>query len=147
MSADGTFGKRHVGEGDLIYMEGDPGTETFLIQSGRVELVRRASDGLFETIATLGPGQVFGELALASDAPRKEGARALADCLLIAVKRDRIEASLYSADPFVAALYRILAGNLEAISARKAKADRAGEPPAKGGASASDIEALTKVEN
>ena len=110
MSADGTFGKRHVGEGDLIYMEGDPGTETFLIQSGRVELVRRASDGLFETIATLGPGQVFGELALASDAPRKEGARALADCLLIAVKRDRIEASLYSADPFVAALYRILAG-------------------------------------
>jgi CRP-like cAMP-binding protein len=103
VSADGTFGKRHVGEGDLIYMEGDPGTETFLIQSGRVELVRRASDGLFETIATLGPGQVFGELALASDAPRKEGARALADCLLIAVKRDRIEASLYSADPFVAA--------------------------------------------
>lgn len=125
MSAENSpLAKRRVSEGDLIFMEGDPGTETFLIHTGRVELIKRGADGLFETLAELGPGQIFGEMALATNRPRAAGARAMEDCVLIAVSKGQIDAKLKAADPFVSALFRILAGNLEATVDRKSRVEK-----------------------
>ena len=122
------LGKRRFEAGEIIFMEGDPGTETYLIQSGRVGLMKRGADGLFEPLATLGPGQVFGEMALATNRPRAAGARALEDCQVISVSRAHIDTKLKDADPFIAALFRILAGNLEATLDRKREIERAGRP-------------------
>jgi CRP/FNR family cyclic AMP-dependent transcriptional regulator len=139
VSAGGPLTRKRFAQGDLIFMEGDPGDETYLIQTGKIEIIKRDATGMFESIATLGPGQVFGEMALATSKPRAAGARALADSEVIAVSRAQVDAKLKDADPFIAALFRILTGNLEAIISRKSNEQkRADAKPA-----AQDIDALT----
>lgn len=55
--------------GDHIVRHGDVGNEMFLILSGAAE-VRREIEGRDYTIATLGEGEIFGEMAFLSSRPR-----------------------------------------------------------------------------
>lgn len=77
------FGRR-FGMGETIFREGDPGTEMFIVEDGRVRLVKRVR--LVErSLVTLRPGELFGETALLEGSPRPYTAEALTDCLLIAL--------------------------------------------------------------
>ena len=49
--------------GERLFEEGLSGKAVFIIQSGRVELTRRTPDGA-RSLGVLGPGQMFGEMAL-----------------------------------------------------------------------------------
>lgn len=51
-------------DGDTVFEEGEVGTCCYVIQSGEVKVVRRLSDGRRITLARMGAGSVFGELAL-----------------------------------------------------------------------------------
>ena len=53
------------GPGDVIARQGEVGTGFFLVASGQVRVVR---DG--RTLATLGPGDFFGELSVLDQRPR-----------------------------------------------------------------------------
>jgi CRP/FNR family transcriptional regulator len=53
-----------LGEGDTVFEEGDRGDRCFVIHSGSVKVLRRFPDGRRLTLARLGPGSMFGELAL-----------------------------------------------------------------------------------
>jgi serine/threonine-protein kinase len=55
--------------GALILREGDPGDAAYMIVSGRCRAFRRV-DGQEETLLTMGPGEVFGEMALLLEEPR-----------------------------------------------------------------------------
>ena len=50
--------------GEVVFEEGDPGDRCFVVQSGAVKVLRRLADGRRVTLARVGPGAVFGELAL-----------------------------------------------------------------------------------
>ncbi len=60
---------RHV-PGQLIIREGDPGRSFFVIVEGKVRVFKRQPDGKELTLAHLGEGAFFGEMALLSGAPR-----------------------------------------------------------------------------
>ena len=60
---------RHV-PGQIIIREGDPGRSFFIIVEGRVRVCKSAPDGKELTLAHLGEGAFFGEMALLSGAPR-----------------------------------------------------------------------------
>lgn len=62
--------RRQFSMNDIIIREGDPGEEFFLIGEGSVEVRRNASNSHDTVVATLGPGQFFGERALLVDEPR-----------------------------------------------------------------------------
>jgi CRP-like cAMP-binding protein len=62
--------------GEVIIREGEEGTEAFLIKSGRVK-VTKLIGGHQVVLAILGPGQVFGEMALIEDKPRSATVTAL----------------------------------------------------------------------
>ena len=50
--------------GETVFEEGDAGDRCFVVQSGAVKVLRRIGDGRRITLARLGAGSVFGELAL-----------------------------------------------------------------------------------
>ena len=60
---------RHV-PGQLIIKEGDPGRSFFVIVEGKVRIFKSLEDGKELTLAHLGEGAFFGEMALLSGAPR-----------------------------------------------------------------------------
>ena len=71
----------------VIFRQGDPGHEMFVIQHGRVRLTV-GSEGHEKEVALLGAGQFFGELSLLGNAPRSATAMAVEDSLLLAIGRD-----------------------------------------------------------
>ena len=66
--------------GDVIFNEGEPGHEMFVIQSGCVE-IRRGN----RVLGTLQEKSIFGEMALIDDAPRSATAVAATDVNLVLV--------------------------------------------------------------
>jgi CRP/FNR family cyclic AMP-dependent transcriptional regulator len=80
--------------GEVIFNEGEPGHEMFVIQSGRVE-IRRGN----RVLGTLSEKSIFGEMALIDDAPRS--ATAATDVNVVPVEEKQF-LFLVSETPFFA---------------------------------------------
>lgn len=76
-----------IGSGDVIVRQGAPADKFFIIIDGEVEVVRE-DDGQERTLATLGRGQFFGEMAILRDTPRMATVRAVTPTTLFAMERD-----------------------------------------------------------
>lgn len=63
--------------GDFIFTEGDPPVAAYLVLNGEVEILLDSASGP-QGLARLGPGELFGDMALISEHPRSASARALA---------------------------------------------------------------------
>lgn len=74
-----------VRAGDTVFREGDPGSDMFIIETGTVDIVRRAQGS--QPIATLEAGDFFGEMAILEDQPRFASALARTDCRLLRIDR------------------------------------------------------------
>jgi len=75
MAAFGRFA-RTFEPGEIIFSEFEPGDAFYLIQSGRVELVKIIGD-IEKTLDILQPSEMFGEMALLENSPRSATAIAL----------------------------------------------------------------------
>ena len=73
-----------VAAGEIVFEQGTRGELVYVIDSGRIEIVRQRSDGSFEKLAELGAGEYFGELGPLLGFPRSATARALSPTLLTA---------------------------------------------------------------
>lgn len=78
--------ERSFPSGTDIVKEGDAGIGLFAIVSGQVEVLQKRG-GSEQSIRTMGPGQVFGEVGLLTDHPRTATVRATSptDCLVLSV--------------------------------------------------------------
>ena len=75
MAAFGRFARTfHAGE--MIFSEFEPGDNFYLIQSGRVQLVKLIGD-IEKTLDVLQPSEMFGEMAILENSPRSATAIAL----------------------------------------------------------------------
>jgi CRP-like cAMP-binding protein len=72
--------------GQEIVRQGDPGSRFYIVNTGRVEVVRRTAQGE-EVLATLGPGKYFGEVALLRDSSRTATVRAMEDTSVLSIAR------------------------------------------------------------
>ncbi len=77
-------------KGEIIFCEYEPGDTFYLIQSGRVQIVRIIGD-LEKNIDILHPGEVFGEMAILEEAPRSATAIALDDVKALEFNRENFE--------------------------------------------------------
>ena len=75
MAAFGRF-TRTFHAGEMIFSEFEPGDNFYLIQSGRVELVKIIGD-IERTLDVLQPSEMFGEMAILENSPRSATAIAL----------------------------------------------------------------------
>jgi CRP-like cAMP-binding protein len=76
--------------GTILFQEGEPGDRMFVIQTGRVQIVKRVGDVRFP-LADLGPGDCVGEMALLDGQPRSADAVAAEDSTLLVVERGTFE--------------------------------------------------------
>ena len=77
----------HYREGDCIVRQGERGDCFYVLQKGRVEIVRRGDDGVETKLAEKGPGESFGEAALMTNAPRNATVRCLTPVDLLSFRR------------------------------------------------------------
>src|SRR5437773_8759225 len=71
--------------GESIFREGDSGDTCYVVRSGRVRVTRRHSDGRVLTLAELGSGQMFGELAMFDGETRSASVEAIEDTRALAL--------------------------------------------------------------
>jgi len=81
----------NVPRGRVFYQPEDVGEVLFLIKNGQVQLYRISPEGKKLVIATLGPGTLFGEMALLGQQMHNAFAEALEDCLILVMSRADLE--------------------------------------------------------
>jgi CRP/FNR family transcriptional regulator, cyclic AMP receptor protein len=72
---------------EQIFREGDVGRQFFAIRKGTV-IIRKEKSGM--VLATLGPGEVFGEMAVLDNQPRSASAIAASETVLFAFDGHRL---------------------------------------------------------
>jgi CRP-like cAMP-binding protein len=107
---------RRFRRGEIIFHVGDPGDALFIIVSGEVKIALPSEEGDEAILATLRPGDVFGELALLDGAPRSATASALVATEVVLLPRDRFR-ELIATEPAVRdILLASLAGELRRLT-------------------------------
>jgi len=77
-------------EGEIIFCEYEPGDAFYLIQTGRVKIVKIIGN-IEKIVDILEPGEFFGEMALLENAPRSASIIALENCKILEFNRSNFE--------------------------------------------------------
>jgi CRP/FNR family transcriptional regulator, cyclic AMP receptor protein len=103
-----------------IFHEGDPGDACYIVREGSARVTREHPDGRAITLATLGPGAIFGELAMLDGERRSASVEATENTELVALPasdmRKLIREHPEMAEKLVVALTRRLRDANERIS-------------------------------
>jgi CRP-like cAMP-binding protein len=99
--------------GETVFHEGDPGREMFVVLSGSVEIYRQTEGDQTHSLATLGQGEMFGEMALVSEGRRFASARAVApETRLVRVDQARFVYLVSQQPAFALSVIRMMAERL-----------------------------------
>ena len=99
--------------GTALVREGETGNELFVLMMGTATVSRGGHD-----VASLEPGDYFGELALFDPAPRNATVTADVPVTVAVLERDRFQTALDSVAPLRDALLRGMARRLHDVDAR-----------------------------
>jgi CRP-like cAMP-binding protein len=83
--------------GDLVFKEGDPAREMFVVLDGELEVLKHSRKGRDARVAILGPNDAFGEMSIIDVQPRSATVRALAPIRLLRLRTEDLDA-LYRHD-------------------------------------------------
>ncbi len=110
--------------GDVVIRQGDEPDRFYIVVDGEVSVVRHTVDGEDVQLATLGPGEVFGEMAILEETRRTADVRANRDVELLALDWQDFKELLDASDPTARDFMRIVDQRRAAIP------DMAGAPTA-----------------
>lgn len=95
---------RRYERGEIIFHQGDVGTDLYIIREGEVTIRLSSPDGRELSLALLRRGAAFGELALLDDAPRSTDAVAREETALLTLSRAEFQRFLNERPQVVPAL-------------------------------------------
>jgi len=105
---------RQYKDGDVIVKEGELGVAFYVVSKGHVEVYKEA-DG--QVVATMGPRDFFGEMALFDNHVRSASARAKGDCECLVLTKWDFTAELTAGGCRIAtAMLAILARRIRALT-------------------------------
>lgn len=87
------FTTRMFKAGEIIFKEGDPGDEAYLILNGQVKITRRFKNKRM-TVNQLGKDQIFGEMAIITGEPRSATAQALEPTNVFVITEEKLQEHL-----------------------------------------------------
>jgi CRP-like cAMP-binding protein len=92
----------------MLFVEGEPGEELFIIQSGSIKITK-IMDKTEVLLAMLKTGDIVGEMALLEGKPRAASAIAYEDCTVMAVNKKNFELMSKSQPQLIAKVTTLLA--------------------------------------
>jgi CRP/FNR family transcriptional regulator, cyclic AMP receptor protein len=108
---------RQAEKGEVLFREGESGSQMFVLQSGKVRLTRMVR-GEEQFLADLGPGEFFGEMSILNDKPRSATAVVLEDAQLLALDSKTFEAMIRTNTEIAVRMIKKIAGRLDAANER-----------------------------
>jgi len=108
MRGGAEFPKTTFLKGTVILSEGDAGHAAYIIVSGQC-VVKKKMGGVEQVLKTLGPGEVFGEMAVLTESSRTATVVATEDTTALVVTRTVLEHELEGMKPWVARLLYTIA--------------------------------------
>src|SRR5512140_3899397 len=78
----------HLATGEMLFQKGDPGDALFGVRRGQIRIETGASDGSRLTLNFLGPGDLFGEVAVLDGQNRTADATAGETSELFVLRRE-----------------------------------------------------------
>jgi CRP-like cAMP-binding protein len=103
-----------VPKGKVVFRQGDKADAAYLVESGSVGIFREV-DGRRVPIATIGPGDLFGEMAVIDGSPRSATAYVIEDATLKVIAVKTMIETMRAADPFIRTLIHMLMNNLRTV--------------------------------
>lgn len=98
--------------GTVLFHEGDQGREMFVIQSGKIKISKKVRNEE-QTLAVMGPGEFFGEMAIFNNKPRSATATVLEDCKVLVVDPKTLEAMIKGNTEIAVRMIKKLAARLQ----------------------------------
>jgi CRP/FNR family cyclic AMP-dependent transcriptional regulator len=102
---------REFKAGEIVFKEGDPAAEFYVVQTGKVEI--RLGNRVLDTMAD---NAIFGEMALVDPAPRSATAVAVTDVKLVPVAEKQFLFLVSRTPHFALNVMRVLARRLRAAN-------------------------------
>lgn len=106
--------------GENIIREGDVGDTAYMVVSGKCRAFRTTGDGKQETLAEMGAGDVFGEMALLLEEPRAASVEAIDPVTVLVLDKRTMQDGLGS-DGWTGALVRALASRFRDLETKVRK--------------------------
>jgi CRP/FNR family transcriptional regulator len=108
--------RRRFRRGEVIFHQDDVGDSLQVVISGSVKIVLPSEEGEEAIIASLQPGEFFGELALLDGAPRSTTATAIEPTETLSLPREQFLRLLADDPQIVQALLHVLASELRRLT-------------------------------
>ena len=103
---------RHLERGDLLFRQGEPADELYVVLDGRLAIATRSIDGRESMVALMEDGDLFGEMSLFDGRGRSTDARALERSELIAIPFGPLKEALEAHPHALWRVVELLAGRL-----------------------------------
>ncbi len=92
-----TLHEKRVGAGEMVFREGDPAREMYVVLAGEMEVLKKSRRGRDQRVAILGPNDTFGEMSVIDMQARSATVRALAPSRVLRMSTEDMDA-LYRFD-------------------------------------------------
>ena len=112
---------RNYPRGVRVFHEVDFGDACYIVRSGDLRVTREHPDGRAIALATLGPGDIFGELAMLDGEARSASVEALSPCELLALPAGDVRRMLQSSSEITVKLVVALTRRLREANERIAR--------------------------
>lgn len=120
--------EREYSADSVVFQQGDPGNTLFVIEYGGVVIGTMSPTGKELIVATLGPGDSFGELALIDGARRSASAKTTLMTGMLVIYRDDFKALLDDRPDVKDAVLQSLAGVIRRMNMQLAEVAMLGSP-------------------
>jgi CRP/FNR family cyclic AMP-dependent transcriptional regulator len=105
------FGKEFP-RGSVLFREGEPGNEMYVVQQGRVNVSKRVGD-VEKILSVMGPGEFLGEMSILNNKPRSATATCAEPSKLLVIDAKTFEAMIRGNAEIAIRMIKKLANRLQ----------------------------------
>jgi len=103
---------------EIFFFSDEPSQSVYLVKKGQIKLFRTTADGREIILDILGPGEIFGELALAGESSRSHSAEALENGLVCILPRTIFEELARRHPEFAFRIIKLIGLRFRALESR-----------------------------